>query len=221
MTSLPGFFITFEGIEGGGKTTQIRRVADRLSSMGVDVLVTREPGGDPLAESIRRLLLDPANAPVAPAAELLLYAAARAQHVARVICPALESGRVVLCDRYSDSTDAYQGGGRGVDPEMLRTLHRLATGDLKPDLTLLFDLDPEEGLARIGTRGGEKDRMEGETLAFHRSVREAFLNAARREPERFRVIDARRNVDAVTDVVWAEVQTALEKWKIGRREACP
>ncbi|HOJ68669.1 MAG TPA: dTMP kinase [Candidatus Hydrogenedentes bacterium] len=221
MSKLPGFFITFEGIEGGGKTTQSRRLAERLAAEGIDVVVTREPGGDPLAEAIRRLLLDPANAPVTPEAELLLYAAARAQHVARVIRPALAAGRVVLCDRYSDSTAAYQGGGRGVDHDTLRVLHRVATDNLWPDLTLLFDLDPETGLTRVGGRGKDPDRMEGEDIAFHRRVRAAFLEAAQREPGRFRVIDASRDVDTVADTVWREVMPALDAWRAGRRATCP
>ena len=220
MSSPPGFFITFEGIEGGGKTTQICRLAERLTAEGVDVVVTREPGGDSLAESIRRLLLDPANVPVAPVAELLLYAAARAQHVARVIRPALQAGRVVLCDRYSDSTQAYQGGGRGVNAEILRQLHHLAADGLMPDLTLLFDLDPETGLARAGARGKDPDRIEGEDVSFHRKVRAAFLDAARRDPVRFRLIDASRDMDAVADDVWREVKSALAAWREGKRTGC-
>ena len=220
MSGLPGFFITFEGIEGGGKTTQLHRLAERLRAEGVEVVVTREPGGDPLAEAIRQLLLDPANAPIAPAAELLLYAAARAQHVALVIRPALVSGRIVLCDRFSDSTEAYQGGGRGVDAETLRMLHLLAADGLMPDLTLLFDLDPETGLTRAGCRAKGPDRIEGEDITFHRKVRAAFLEAARRDPARFRVIDASLDVDAVADAVWREVKNAMNAWNGGRRPAC-
>ncbi len=213
MTGMAGRFITFEGIEGGGKTTQLRRLADRLAAAGHPVITTREPGGDPLAEAIRGLLLDPAHAPVAPAAELLLYAAARAQHVARVIRPALMSGGIVLCDRYADSTEAYQGGGRGVDGKTLRLLRAIATDGVEPDLTLLLDLDPEEGLARAGSRGGAPDRIEGESIGFHRRVREAFLEIARREPHRCRVVDASRDEGAVAAEIWEIVQTALDAWR--------
>lgn len=191
-----GVFITFEGGEGSGKSTQLERLVARLRAAGLDPVVTREPGGTPLAEGIRTLLLDPAGRPE-PAAEALLMVAARADLVARVIRPALESGRIVLCDRYGDSTLAYQGAGRGLDADGLVSLNRFATGGLVPDRTLLFDIDPALGIARRADSGKPLDRMDREPEAFHRRVRDRFLELARAEPARFVVLDASRGADAL------------------------
>lgn len=204
-----GMFITFEGPEGSGKSTQIRLLAEALRAQGVVVTVTREPGGSPLGAAIRKLLLD---SPVRPAsdAELFLFLADRADHVANVIRPALTRGEVVLCDRYSDSTFAYQGGGRGLPLARLKRLDCEATGGLKPDLTLLLDLPVEKGLERAEKRGaGKKDRMEKERLGFHRRVRDCFLFLAKKEPRRFRVLDATRSMEAISSDVWAAVAGRL------------
>ena len=194
-------FITFEGIEGCGKTTQIRLLAESLQARGLRVLATREPGGCPIADAIRGILLDSANSGMAPKTELLLYAAARAQHVYEVISPALREGKAVLCDRFTDATLAYQGYGRSLDRILIDRLNRLAAGDVVPDLTLLLDFPPEEGLRRARLRNESlpeinEDRFEQESLDFHRRVRAGYLDAAARE-ERFRIIDARGTVAEV------------------------
>jgi dTMP kinase len=183
-------FVTFEGIEGSGKTTQIRRLSAHLAAKGVLHLVTREPGGTPLSDEIRALVLVPREETVFPEAELLLYEAARAQHVRGRILPALLSGRAVLCDRFCDATTAYQAHARGLDAEQVERLNRFASGELVPGLTLLFDLPPEDGFARIKGRGGPKDRLERESLDFHRAVRDGYLRLAGREPGRIVRIDA-------------------------------
>jgi len=208
-----GFFITFEGIEGCGKTTQLQRLAANLRATGHEVLVTREPGGCPIADALRALLLDSANSAMAPATELLLYAAARAQHVAEVIRPALDAGRIVLCDRFSDATLAYQGYGRGFDRPLIRELNRTATDGLTPDLTLLLDFPAEEGLARArrrnaGSDGPDEGRFEAESLAFHRRVRDGYLEVASAEP-RFRIIDARGDLAAVAERIDAALPSRL------------
>lgn len=201
---MKGLFITLEGIEGCGKTTQLRLLSEHLEQRGAGVTVTREPGGTPLAEALRGLLLDPATGGISPLSELMMYAAARAQHVDAVIRPALDRGGVVLCDRFCDSTLAYQGGGRGICMDEIRTLNALATGGLAPDLTLLFDLPVETGLARSGRRGAP-DRIEGEPADFHRRVRDAFLDIARAEPRRITIIDASAPVEDVFRSVCAVV----------------
>ncbi len=201
-------FITFEGIEGCGKTTQIRLLAERLRRNGLELLVTREPGGCPIADAIRSILLHPDSRALVPRAELLLYAAARAQHVDEVIRPALARGTLVLCDRFIDATVAYQGGGRGLDPALIASLNTLATDGLLPDLTLLLDMPAEEGLQRARQRNTatpEEDRFEREELAFHCRVRDEYLQLARQH-SRFMVIDA---VGAV-EVVAARIATAVD-----------
>lgn len=189
-------FITFEGIDGSGKTTQLRRVAARFA----DPVITKEPGGTPTADRIRAILLD-ASSKLDPIAEVLLFAASRHQHVVEVIQPALEAGRVVLCDRYTDATLAYQGFGRLLDLDRLRALNDWATGSLKPDKTLLFDIDEETGLRRARGRGGEELRFEAEDLRFYRRVREGYLALAKAEPRRFVVIDAHGSIDEVAQRV--------------------
>jgi dTMP kinase len=183
-------FVTFEGIEGSGKTTQVRRLSAHLAAKGVLHLVTREPGGTPLSDEIRNLVLVPREEAVFPEAELLLYEAARAQHVRGLILPTLRSGRAVLCDRFTDATTAYQAHARGLDASLVERLNRLAAGDLVPSLTLLFDLAPEEGFARVRGRGFAPDRLERESLDFHRAVREGYLRLAQRDPDRIFRIDA-------------------------------
>ena len=183
-------FLTFEGVEGSGKTTQIRRLSADLAAKGVPHLVTREPGGTPLADEIRKLLLAPREEAVFPETELLLYEAARAQHVRGFILPALASGRAVLCDRFCDATASYQSHGRGIPPEPVEWLNRFAAGGLVPDLTLLFDLPPETGFARLTGRGRAADRMERESLSFHRAVREGYLRLLELHPGRIVRVDA-------------------------------
>lgn len=203
-----GLFITFEGVEGSGKSTQLARLRTHLESRGLEVIATREPGGTPIAEDIRAILLDPAHAGMATMTELLLYAAARAQHLHELVRPALDAGKMVLCDRFADSTRAYQGGGRGVDADVLAALHRLATGGLQPDCTLLIDVPAEEGLARARTRG-RTDRLEREAVAFHQRVRAAYLELAQADPARIRVIDGTQDIDTVSDAVHAAVDALL------------
>jgi dTMP kinase len=187
-----GFFITFEGGEGAGKSTQIGRLAEKLRARGDEVLVSREPGGSPGAEAVRHVLLSGAAEPFGPKMEALLFAAARSDHVEQVIRPAVERGAVVLVDRFLDSSRVYQGVGSGLDPVFMTALERVAINGMMPDLTLILDLDPEEGLRRAAARRGEAiaDRYEKETLDIHRARREAYLAIARREPQRCVVIDA-------------------------------
>src|ERR1051325_7460362 len=190
-------FITFEGIDGSGKTTQLRRVAALLdNSMTTKPLVTKEPGGTPTADRIRAVLLDQSSK-LDPVAEVLLFAASRDQHVVEEIRPALAAGRVVLCDRYTDSTLAFQGFGRLLDLDKLRALNDWATGALVPDHTLLFDIDEETGVRRARGRGGDELRFEAEDLRFYRRVREGYLTLAVAEPKRFIVIDAHGSEDDV------------------------
>lgn len=183
-----GLFVTLEGPDGSGKSTQRRLLAERLRAWGRDVVETREPGGSPLAEKIRDLLLDGKNHGLTPAAELLLFEAARSQHVRDTIRPALERGAVVLCDRFTDSTLAYQGAGRGLEGAPVEALNRFATGGLEPDLTLLYDIVPQAGLARAKSHKGGDDRMEAADLAFHGRVRRAYLDLAAAAPGRIRVL---------------------------------
>jgi dTMP kinase len=193
---MKGRFITLEGGEGVGKSTNLDFVADTLRDAGHDVEVTREPGGTPLAERVRSLVVDHAGEPMPADAELLLMFAARSIHIENRIRPALARGTWVVCDRFTDATYAYQGGGRGADRAWIAELERRVQGPLRPDLTLLLDADPEIGLARAGARGAA-DRFETERLAFFQAVRAAYLERARAEPQRFRVIDASRSLDEV------------------------
>jgi dTMP kinase len=201
---VPGLFVTFEGGEGSGKSTQVARLAARLRGHAFDPLVTREPGGTPLAEGIRALLLDPDRRPV-PVAEALLMEASRAQLVHDVIRPALAADRIVLCDRYDDSTLAYQGGGRGLDAGMLAAWNRAATGGLVPDLTLLFDVVPETGLDRRLRAAGDPNRLDREPADFHARVRERYLQLAAAEPGRWVVLDASLAQDELEALVWEAV----------------
>ena len=199
---MPGAFITFEGIEGSGKSTQISRLLSYLTEQRLKVTLTREPGGTPIGDQLRKVLLDPANRLLDPTAELLLYAAGRAQHLREVIQPALAEGRIVLCDRFSDATIAYQGYGRGLPVQVIRELDRIVTSGLRPKLTVLLDLPAEAGLGRARGRNTDQGlhgeaRFENEGLAFHNRVRNGYLQLAREEPDRIRIVDASRNPDEI------------------------
>lgn len=200
-------FITFEGGEGSGKTTQIHLLDERLRQLGYAVLTTREPGGTPFGEKLRALLLD-VNSPVEPHAELLLYAADRAQHVATLIRPALAAGKIVISDRYADSALAYQGYGRGLDLAALRHIMAFATDGLQPDLTFFLDLDPQQGLARRA-QTGKVDRFEAQALDFHQRVREGYLALIAAEPERWVRIDADQPLAVVQGTIFAVVEERL------------
>ncbi len=197
------FFITFEGIEGSGKTTQLLRLLEYLQGLDYQVVATREPGGCPISDSIRTLLLDPANDEMASRTELLLYSAARAQHVVEFIKPALAAGKIVLCDRFSDATTVYQGEGRGLDRKKLEEINEFAAEGLTPDLTLLLDYPAEEGLQRARERNQvgnleSEGRFELETLTFHQRIRQGYLDLATHE-ERVYIIDALGDEDVVTE----------------------
>lgn len=192
-----GRFITFEGIDGSGKTTQLHILAKWLREQGRDVIETLEPGGTAIGRQIRKILLDPANADIQPRTELLLYFASRAQNVDQIIRPALEAGQIVLCDRFTDSTLVYQGAGRGIDPQTMLDLDRIACRGLKPDITFLIDIDLETSLARAKRRNerlGSSDRLDEESAAFHERVRQGYLDLARSEPARFVIIDGRAGI---------------------------
>lgn len=208
---MTGLFITLEGPEGAGKSTNREYLAERLREQGVDVLLTREPGGTPLAERIRELLLDPSDEPMAADTELLLVFAARAQHLQQVIRPALAKGSVVLCDRFTDATYAYQGGGRGLSIERIAQLEQFVQAELRPDLTLIFDLPVEVGLARAAARG-RLDRFEQEGRGFFEAVRQAYLQRAAQAPQRYRVLDAGQSL--------AQVQADIDTLLPSLLEAC-
>lgn len=207
---MTGCFITLEGPEGAGKSTNREFIAEHLRERGIDVLLTREPGGTPLAERIRELLLAPSDEPMASDTELLLVFAARAQHLDQVIRPALARGAVVLCDRFTDATYAYQGGGRGLAMQRIEQLENFVQGELRPDLTLIFDLPVEIGLSRAAARG-RLDRFEQEGLGFFEAVRNAYLQRARQAPTRYRVIDAGQPLAAVQRDLQALLPQILER----------
>ena len=206
-------FISLEGPDGSGKTTQICLLYNALAAAGYNVLLTREPGGTAIGDQIRAVLHNVDNEEMVSPAEILLYSASRAQLVAQVVRPALAAGRVVLCDRYADSTMAYQGYGRGLNQKALRAITAFATSGLKPDLTLLLDLDVAAGLARRKAGGDEWNRMDRQTLEFHRRTREGYLALAAAEPERWVRVDAAGEVDEVAAAVWEIVSGALQKRK--------
>lgn len=209
-------FITFEGPEGSGKSTQITRAADYLRARGKAVVCTREPGGTPISDQIRAVLLAADNAGIVPLAELFLYFASRAQHVEEKIRPALRAGNIVLCDRFADSTLAYQGYARGLDIQQITRLNDVATGGLHPDLTLLLDLPVEIGLRRAHARANavaeaeREDRFEREELEFHRRLREGYLALARQHDQRYRIIDATGDVEQVWDATRRTLEVALQ-----------
>ena len=200
-------FISFEGIEGSGKTTHVKHTVRFLQDKGHDCVITREPGGTRIGEKIRAILLDPLSKDMDPLTEFLLYMADRAQHIKECILPLLSDGKMVLCDRYYDATMAYQGFARGLNIGLIEKMHKLLFENLKPDITLLLDLPPEIGLARAwkqinnGNRVSEETRFEEETLSFHKKVRSGYLELARLEPERFRIIDASKDEHGVREEI--------------------
>lgn len=200
-----GLFVCFEGGEGAGKSTQSGLLRERLEAAGRTVLLTREPGGTPVGAEVRRIVLDPATGVLADRTEALLYAADKAEHVEAVVLPALARGEVVVTDRYVDSTLAYQGAGRSLDVAELEQVARWATGDLRPHLTVLLDLEPSRGLVRFEGR----DRIEGESLEFHERVRAAFLALAAADPDHYLVLDARAGVEDIAGRVWERVEGLL------------
>ncbi len=206
---MKGKFIVFEGIDGSGKTTQLNLLAEDLRRRGFTVLDTREPGGTRVGEAIREILLNPAYSELAPRAEALLYAAARAQHVVQVILPALNKGEIVLCDRFIDSSLTYQGFGRGIGVNLLKRINEPATDGLVPDLTIILDSGIENGMGRISQSGRDVDRIEREACTFHRKVRSGYLELAAREPGRYRVINANRPVGPVYEDVLMAVEEIL------------
>jgi dTMP kinase len=210
VESLKGLFITVEGGEGVGKTTNLTFIAQYLRAGGIDLVQTREPGGTPLAEQIRALLLDLRDETVAAKAELLLIFAARAQHLQQVVYPALESGQWVLCDRFTDATYAYQGGGRQLDRAGIALLEQFVQGDFGPDLTLLLDMPVADGLARAGARG-ELDRFEQEQHAFFERVRAAYLERVQSKPDRYRVIDASGSLQQVQADIARELDQIMSR----------
>lgn len=209
-------FITLEGPDGCGKTTQSKLLVQFLRERGLDVVHTREPGGTPFAEALRNLLLDP-NHKVSPVTELMLFETIRAHHVEDLVRPALKQGKIVVCDRFTDSTVAYQGYGRGLDLKEVKGLNAVATGKLAPTLTIILDLPPEAGLRRIEEKksGRATDRMEREKIGFHKKVRAGFLKIARQEPRRVAVVNADQDVDAVQrairSIILKKLNLALEK----------
>jgi dTMP kinase len=210
-----GRFITFEGVDGSGKTTQFRMLAQWLRERGKDVAETVEPGGTAIGRQIRRILLDPASADIQPRAELLLYFASRAQNVDQVIRPALEAGQTVLCDRFTDSTLVYQGCGRGLDTGVVRDLDRIACRGLKPDVTFLIDIDPETGLMRAKRRnertGPSESRIDEESAAFHERVRQGYLALAKAEPDRIVVIDGTAGIGEIGQQIREALHLTGEK----------
>lgn len=216
-----GLFVTFEGVEGCGKSTQVKRLGRRLRGCGVPLLVTREPGGGRIGSAIRKILLDSRNSGISPLTELLLYEADRAQHMAEVIRPALAGGIWVLCDRFMDATEAYQGVARGLSLPFIREMNRVATGGVKPDLTFLLDLPAEIGLARarrrnVASNAGTQDRFEREELSFHERVREGYLRIARREKKRFVVIQAHAGETEVATSIYGHVERLIPRGRRGR-----
>ena len=207
-----GRFITFEGGEGTGKSTQASLLAERLRGYGLGVVVTREPGGSPGAEAIRHVVLSGAAQPLGSHAEAILFAAARDDHVSQLIRPALEAGRWVICDRFADSTRIYQGVLGNVDPRVISSLERITVGDTKPDVTVILDVPTELGLERASSRRGRgsTDRFEAETLEFHDKLREAYRELAEREPDRCVLIDAGGETQTVAEAVWAVVNHRLD-----------
>ena len=204
-------FITFEGPEGAGKTTVIQKIAERLAEEKMDVLATREPGGIEIAEKIRSVILNPEHTAMDERTEALLYAAARSQHYFEKVRPALDAGKMVICDRFIDSSLAYQGYARGIGVDEVLSINEFAIGKKLPDMTILFDLAPEVGLARIHAHGErEVNRLDVESLAFHNKVREGYLQLVERYPERIYVVNADQNIDRVVEDVWSLIYEAIQ-----------
>jgi len=208
---MPGRFITLEGIDLCGKTTQIEKLASYLQERGMEVVISREPGGPPISEKIREILLDPENGAMTALTELLLYEASRSQHTEELIRPALEAGKWVVSDRYGDASFAYQGFGRKLGGELVRRLNRLATSGLVPDLTIVLDLPPEEAARRFKGEGWKADRLERERADFHHRVREAYLQLSGEEPERVKIIDGRGTVESIAVQIRAVVDRLIER----------
>lgn len=206
-----GRFITFEGGEGVGKSTQVKRLANRLRLLGHEVVETREPGGSPGAEAIRLLLLNGIAKPLGTEAEAILFAAARDDHMVTTILPALKRGAWVICDRFIDSTRVYQGALGNVDPRLIRSLENVVIGDNMPDLTIILDVDPEIGLARVKQRGEGTNRFEAEDFEFHRQVRVAYRDIAEREPQRCTLVDAGNTPDVIAVRIWMVVSDRLSR----------
>ncbi len=205
-------FITFEGGEGAGKSTAIKRIVEKLTSEGYEIVLTREPGGTPIAEEIRNVILDKKNTAMDPRTEALLYAASRRQHLVEKVIPALKEGKLVLCDRFIDSSLAYQGGAREIGIDNVYNMNLFATEGMLPDLTILFDIKPEEGLARIAANSQrEVNRLDVEKLAFHNKVRDSFHELAKRFPERFVIIDASKGPDEVFEESYRAIEDRLKK----------
>ncbi len=205
-----GLFLTLEGGEGGGKSTQAKKLAAFLATRGHDVTLTREPGGAPGAEAIRKLLVEGADSRWDGLTEALLHTAARRDHLVKTVWPAMAAGKTVISDRFFDSTIAYQGYGHGLDIAALQALQRTALGDFKPDLTLILDLPAETGLGRANSRGGTENRYESMALAFHQRLRDGFLDIAAKDPARCKVIDATRDIEAVHAAIVAAVLPLLD-----------
>jgi dTMP kinase len=203
-----GKFITFEGIEGCGKTTQIKLLDEYLRKKGVKTVLSREPGGTKIGDKIRSILLEPEHKEMTPLAELFLYEASRAQHINELIKPAVEAGKVVLCDRFADSSAAYQGAARLLAKELVDELNDIATGEIKPDLTIILDINSEEGLNRALVRG-KPDRFEQEKLDFHDRVRNGYLALAKKEPKRFIVIDGEKTVEEIHKEIISCISSAI------------
>jgi dTMP kinase len=209
---MPGLFVTFEGSDGAGKTTQLKLLAQQLTEMGYKVLCTREPGGTRISDKIREVLLDPTHQEMDARTEALLYAAARAQHVAEVIQPALAANKIVLCDRFVDSSLAYQGWGRGLDKETIGTISIFATDNLVPSITLLLDVCPTIGTKRVATRNGDRlDRIEQEHNSFRDRVYQGFQELAALHPSRIVCIDASGTIEEVREKIWSHITTRLSK----------
>jgi len=194
---MPGLFITFEGIDLCGKSTQVRLLVEYLQNKDIEVVLSREPGGCPISEEIRKILLSREHIAMRPLTELLLYEAGRAQHTEELIRPSLEAGKCVILDRYGDASIAYQGWGRELGADLVRGLNELATGGLSPDITILLDLSPEEAARRAPGEGWQADRLEGEVIEFHRRVREGYRQLIREEPDRVQLIDGRGPIDEI------------------------
>lgn len=204
-------FITFEGPEGAGKTTVIQKITERLEQENIDVLPTREPGGIEIAEKIRAIILNPAHTAMDERTEALLYAAARSQHYFEKVRPALDAGKLVICDRFIDSSLAYQGYARGIGVDEVLAINEFAIGKKLPDVTILFDLAPEVGLARIHAHGDrEINRLDVESLAFHEKVREGYMMLVERYPERIKVVNADQNVEQVVEDVWSIICDVMQ-----------
>ncbi len=216
QTRPKGYFFSFEGGEGSGKSTQAKRLLAWLESQGIPAILTREPGGTPIGLQIRELLLNQNHGPLAQRAELLLYEADRAQNVSQKILPALNDGMVVICDRFEDSSTVYQGFCRGLGGPQTQALNRFATGGLRPDTVVVMDIPAEAGMARVQSRAGGLDRMESEKLAFHKKVRAGFLKLARQSPSRYVIFDARKTQDQLEKAVREMAQAKLKRrgiWK--------